>query len=147
MPRDFKTIMCGTDFTEDSYRALAYALRFAKLADGVLIVVHSVDVPSGDVYTSAEWPRTFDEARARAKEMLAEVHATQLEGYPKAELRAEIGPPAKTLLELAKTCKVDMLVTATHGRSELADLIMGSTAEKLIRHAPCPVFVVRHGVA
>lgn len=147
MPREFKTILCGTDFTEDSYRALAYALRFAKLADCALIVVHSVDVPSGDVYTSGEWPRTFDEARARAKEMLAEIHAKQLAGYAKAELVVEIGPPAEQLLELARDRKVDVLVTATHGRSGLAELIMGSTAEKLIRHAPCPVFVVRHGVA
>lgn len=147
MPRDFKTIMCGTDFTDDSYRALAYALRFARLADGALIVVHSVDVPSGDVYTTAEWPRSFDEARARAKEMLAEIHAKHLESYAKVTLVVEIGPPAERLLALAKDRQVDVLVTATHGRSELADLIMGSTAEKLIRHAPCPVFVVRHGVA
>jgi universal stress protein A len=147
MPRDFKTIMCGTDFTEDSYHALAYALRLAKLANGTLIIVHSVDVPSGDVYTTAEWPRTFDEARARAQAMLAEVHAKRLEGYSKAELLVEVGPPDKQLVALAAEHKVDLLVTATHERSELADLIMGSVAEKLIRHAPCPVLVVRHGVA
>ena len=147
MPRDFKTIMCGMDFTEDSYQALAYALRLAQLADGTLIVVHSVDVPSGDVYTTAEWPRTFDEARAHAKEMLAEIHAQRLESYAKTELVVAVGPPAKQLIDLAAARKVDVLVTATHERSEFADLIMGSVAEKLIRYAPCPVFVVRHGVA
>ena len=75
----------------DSYHALDYALRFAKLADGVLIVAHFVHVPSGDIYTTAEWPRTFEEARARAKEMLAELHAKRLEGYPKTELVVDIG--------------------------------------------------------
>jgi nucleotide-binding universal stress UspA family protein len=147
MPREFKTVLCGTDFTERSYKALDYALRFAKLADGVLIVAHFVHVPSGDVYTNDAWPRTFEQARERARALLAEVHQTRLAGYPKAELVVEIGAPAELLIQLAKDRNVDVVVTATHGRSELADLIMGSTAEKLIRHAPCPVFVVRQDVS
>lgn len=148
MPRDFKTILCGTDFTERSYTALDYALRFAKLADGTLIVAHFVHVPSGEMYTDSEWwPKTFEEARNRAKQMLVELHASRLESYPKAELIVEIGTPAELMINLASERRADVIVTATHGRSELADLIMGSTAEKLIRHAPCPVFVVRQGVA
>lgn len=147
MPRDFKKILCGTDFTEHSYVALDYALRFAKLSDGVLVVAHFVHVPTGDIYAGEAWPRTFDEARRRAGELLTELHTTRLAGYPKTELVVEIGSPAEMLLRLATERKVDLLVTATHGRSELAELIMGSTAEKLIRHAPCPVFVVRQGVA
>lgn len=145
--RELKRILCGTDFTERSYTALQYALRFAKLADGVLIVAHFVHVPSGDLYTHEAWPATFEEAKERAKAMLEEVHKTRLESYPKAELVVEIGAPAEMLIQIAKDRQVDVLVTATHGRSELAELIMGSTAEKLIRHAPCPVFVVRQGVA
>jgi nucleotide-binding universal stress UspA family protein len=147
MPRDFKTILCGTDFTERSYTALEYALRFARLADGVLIVAHFVHVPSGEFYAGGEWPRTFEEARSRARKMLEELHTARLEGYPKTQLVVDIGTPAELLLQLAKDKRADVVVTATHGRSELADLIMGSTAEKLIRHAPCPVFVVRQGVA
>jgi universal stress protein A len=147
MPRDFKTIVCGTDFTEDANHALAYALRFAKLSNGTLIVAHYVHVPSGDVYTTGEWPRTFKEAQARATQMLQDLHAKQLENYPQTELVVDIGSPAALLLQLAKDRNADVLVTASKGRSELTDLIMGSTAEKLIRHAPCPVFVVRHGVA
>lgn len=145
MPREFKKILCGTDFTEHSYLALDYALRFAKLADGLLIVAHFVHVPSGDVYTHEPWPRTFQEAKARAQTLLAQVHETRLQAYPKTELVVEIGVPAELMIQLAKQRQIDVIVTATHGRSELADLIMGSTAEKLIRHAPCPVFVVRQG--
>ena len=147
MPREFKQILCGTDFTERSYLALDYALRFAKLADGRLLVAHFVHVPSGELYSHEEWPRTFEEAKGRAMTLLAEVQRTRLEGYPKTELIVDIGVPAEQLLRVAKERGVDIIVTATHGRSELADLIMGSTAEKLIRHAPCPVFVVRPGAA
>ena len=147
MPREFKRILSGTDFTEHSYQALGYALRFARQADGVLIVAHFVHVGSGDVYTNEAWPRTFEEAKERARAMLVEIHETRLERYPKTELVVEIGTPAEMMIALAKERQVDVIVTATHGRSELADLIMGSTAEKLIRHAPCPVLVVREGVA
>ena len=147
MPREFKKILCGTDFTEHSYLGLDYALRFAKLADGLLIVAHFVHVPSGDVYTDEAWPRTFQEAKARAQTLLEQVHQTRLQAYPKTELVVEIGVPAELMIQLAKQRQIDLIVTTTHGHSELADLIMGSTAEKLIRHAPCPVFVVRQGVA
>ena len=146
MTRDFKTILCGTDFTERSYKALDYALRFAKLADGVLIVAHFVHVASGDVESNAKWPLSFEEARARSLQKLSELHIKRLEGYPKVEFVVDIGVPAELMIQLAKDRNVDLVVTATHGRSELADLLIGSTAEKLVRHAPCPVFVVRKGV-
>jgi nucleotide-binding universal stress UspA family protein len=146
MPREFKTVLCGTDFSEHSYHALDYALRFAKLANGTLIVAHAVHVPTDDIYAHEAFPRSFEQASQRARELLAQLHAKRLGSYPQTELVVEIGAPAVVLIQLAKDRKVDMLVTATHGRSELADLIMGSNAEKLIRHAPCPVFVVRHDV-
>ncbi|MGH7789940.1 MAG: universal stress protein [Candidatus Binatia bacterium] len=147
MPREFRTILCGTDFSERSDHALDYALRFARIADGTLLVAHFVHVPSGDVYTHEAWPRTFEQAREAARTHLEALRAARLEGYPKVELLVEIGAPAEGLIKIAKQRQVDVLVTATHGRSELLELIIGSVAEKLIRHAPCPVFVVRQGVA
>jgi universal stress protein A len=146
MPREFKTILCGTDFSERANHALDYALRFAQLADGLLIVAHFVHVPSGDVYTTGHWPRSFQEAKQRTHEQLVELTAQRLGGYAKTELVVDVGVPAEHLLALAKDRDVDVLVTASHGRSELRDLLLGSVAEKLIRHAPCPVFVVRDGV-
>lgn len=144
MPRDFKTILCGTDFSPRADQALAYALRFATLADGTLIVAHFVHVPGGDVYDGGKhWPRTFAEAQERSHAKLEEVRRTQLRDYPKVELVVDVGAPAAQLIALARARAVDVIVTASHGRSELADLLIGSTAEKLIRHAPCPVFVVR----
>jgi universal stress protein A len=113
----------------------------------LLIVAHFVHVPGGDVYTHEAWPATFKEACEHARGLLEELHRTRLRGYAKTELVVETGVPAERLIQLAKARNVDVLVTATHGRSELTDLLIGSVAEKLIRHAPCPVFVVRQGVA
>ncbi|MEO8605558.1 MAG: universal stress protein, partial [bacterium] len=110
------------------------------------IVAHFVHVPSGDVYTTGQWPRSFEEAKQSTRAQLAELADKRLGGYAKTELVVEVGVPAEHLLALAKERNVDVLVTASRGRSELRDLLLGSVAEKLIRHAPCPVFVVRQGV-
>lgn len=147
MPREFKTILCGTDFSEASYLALEYGLRFAKNSDGTLIVTHVVHVPAGDLLGEQAYTLNFAEAEARVRKMLTEVHQTRLGSYPKCELRVDIGDPAEQLLALARDRAVDLVITATHGRSGLKHLIMGSVAEKVIRHAPCPIFVVRAGAA
>ena len=146
MPRDFHTVLCGTDFSEDSYRAVDYGLRFAKNALGALMLAHVVHVPAGDLLGQKAYTLNFQEAEARVLGLLQELQASRLGGYPKCELRVEVGDPAEQLLKIARDRKVDLMITATHGRSGLAHLVMGSVAEKIIRHAPCPVFVVRAGV-
>lgn len=144
--REFKTVLCGTDFSESSYHALEYGLRFARSSDGVLLVVHSVHVPAGDLLGEQAYTLNFDEVRNQMQALLEEIHTTRLQRYPKAELAVDFGEPAHQLIKLAETRDVDLIVTATHGRSALSHLIMGSVAEKIIRHAPCPVFVVRADV-
>ena len=146
MPREFKKVLCGTDFSENSYHALDYGLRFAKHADGTLIVLHLVHVPAGDLLGEHAYTLNFDEAKSRMQEMLDEVHASRLGRYQKCELLVDFGDPAEQILDLARSRQVDLIVTSTHGRSGLSHLVMGSVAEKIIRHAPCPVFVVRAGV-
>ena len=66
MPRDFKTILCPTDFSEESYRAIEYGLRFAKANDGTLILAHVIHVPSGDLFQPDGHVLTFDEAKQKA---------------------------------------------------------------------------------
>ena len=143
MPREFKQVLCGVDFSETSYHALDYALRFARDADGTLIMAHMVHVPAGDLLGEESYTLNFQEARRHVEGLLEEVRRSRLQGYPKCEMVVDFGDPAGQLLNIARDRKVDLIVTATHGRSGLSHLIMGSVAEKIIRHAPCPVFVVR----
>lgn len=155
MPRNFKTVLCATDFSDSSYHALDYALRFAANADGTLIVAHVIHVPAGDLFGPPHEATgvhpiagalNFDEARTWVAERLHDLHVGRLAGYGRCELLVEIGDPAERIIALARTRAVDLIVSATHGRSGLSHLIMGSVAEKIIRHAPCPVLVVRSGV-
>ncbi len=145
MPRDFKTILCPTDFSEESYRAIEYGLRFAKAAGGTLLLAHVIHVPSGELYQPDGHVLNFDEAKQRSLTLLEELRKKRLQGYPQCELLVDIGDPHDVLLHLATQRKVDLIVIATHGRSGLQHLAVGSVAEKMIRHSPCPLFVVRRG--
>ena len=146
MPRDFKTVLCPTDFSDASYHALEYGLRFAQSADGLLIVAHVIHVPGGDLLTGQSFSLNFKEAQDQVLERLREVHTTRLQSYPKCELVPVIGEPAVEITGLAKTRAADLIIMSTHGRSGLSHLVMGSVAEQILRHAPCPVFIVRAGV-
>jgi universal stress protein A len=145
MPRDFKTVLCPTDFSEESYRAIEYGLRFAKGADGTLILAHVIHVPSGELREPESRILTFDEAKERTIKLLQELHVKRLQSYPKCEFLVDIGEPHTVLLNMATQYKADLIVVATHGRSGLTHMVIGSVAEKLIQHAPCPLFVVRRG--
>jgi universal stress protein A len=148
MPREFKTILCPTDFSEDSYRAIDYGLRFAKAWNAALLIAHVIHMPTGELYEpvgDVVHTLTFDEARRRDRARLEEIRTTRLGGYAKCEILVEIGDPYQQLMAITQQRQVDLIVTATHGRSALEHLILGSVAEKIIRHAPCPVLVVRRG--
>jgi universal stress protein A len=54
-----------------------------------------------------------------------------------------VGVPYETILETAEAEKVDLIVMATHGRTGLSHLVLGSVAERIVRLAPCPVLTVR----
>jgi nucleotide-binding universal stress UspA family protein len=88
----------------------------------------------------------FAEVRSQMRALLDQLYATRLQRYAKTELVIDFGDPAQQLIKLAEDRAVDLIVTSTHGRSGLSHLLMGSVAEKIIRHAPCPVFVVRADV-
>ncbi len=149
MLSEFKTILCPTDFSDESSLAIAYGLRFAQSTDGTLLIAHIVHIPTGELHETAGGTvhvMTFDEARRRDFARLEEIRAQQLGGYAKTELLVDVGEPYEQLMAIARQRQVDLIVTATHGRTGLRHFVLGSVAERIIRHAPCPVFVVRRGL-
>jgi universal stress protein A len=147
MPREFKTILCPVDFSPDSYSALEYARKFAELSGGTILVPHVIHVPTEALYDEHGRWQSSEQLEKRAWELLQKVRDEKLAGYPNVELLVVWGNPVEELLSMARERNVDLLVICTHGRSGLRHLLMGSVAENLIRYAPCPVFVVRRGVA
>ncbi len=146
MPREFKTILCPTDFSEDSYLALGYARRFAEISQGKILLPHIIHVPTESLYDEHGRWQSSDRIEQRAWDLLQKVREEYLPDVPDVEPIVIWGNPVEELTRLAKERSVDLLVISTHGRTGLRYLLMGSVAENLIRLAPCPVLVVRRGV-
>jgi Universal stress protein UspA and related nucleotide-binding proteins len=144
MLRQFKTILCPTDFSEESHHAIEYGVSFAKLSDGTVLLAHILHNPTSELFHPEGYTLSFEQAKQRAQSLLEQLRDKRL-GYPKCDLYVDIGDPYEQLMALAKQRNVDLIVVATHGRSAIGDLVLGSVAEKLIRHSLCPVFVVRRG--
>jgi universal stress protein A len=143
--RRFKTILCPTDFSEDSYRALEYASRLAEIDGGTLLLTHIVHVSTENRYDKEGHQQSFEEMKQHALAELEAVRSQRL-ANSRCELLLEVGPPAEVLVRIAEQRACDLIVLCTHGRTSLKGLVIGSVAESIVRHAPCPVFVVRRGI-
>lgn len=145
MSLDFKTILCPIDFSDASYCALDYGLRFAQACNGTLLMAHVLHNPTSELFHPDGYVLSFDQAKDHARDLLQNLCRERLGGYSRCEVLIDIGDPYEQLTQIASQRAVDLIVIATHGRTGLKHLVLGSVAEKIIRHAPCPVFVVRHG--
>ena len=138
-----KEILAPTDFSERSQHALKYAAELARRFDAKLhllnVIEHPVTVASEMVF---EPQRVEDERTANAKALQDLSTNVVFQGIATSS-EALIGVTDLEILRVAKARDVDLLVIATHGRTGLAHLFMGSVAERLIQRAKCPVLTVR----
>src|SRR5262249_48129464 len=105
MPRDFKTILCATDFSDDSYRALDYGVSFAKISDGTSLLHHIFHGQRGELYERGPFQKA-DDAKRRALAMLEGVRKKHRGGYQRCELMVVVGDPYETLLDIPPRRKV-----------------------------------------
>jgi len=143
MAATFKRVLCPTDYSEAAQRAIEYALRVAQPSDAEIVLAHVLHVAEGDMADERGRWLKLDEALALQAKKLGEIQQSLLGGYPKCSVEVPIGSPAEKILEIAAARDVDLIVTGTRGRSEIVGLLLGSVADKLVRHAICPVMVVR----
>ena len=156
----FKKILCPVDLSSFSLDALRLAVNIAETSDATLDVLHVIHDPFDEIYMSALTetdPALMEmyaiEPKRRAKILRAtEDHAEALLKQfchdavrPCAKVRYHIrkGDPAEAILEGAEDFLTDLVVLATHGRTGIKRLVIGSVAEKIVRHSPCPVLTVK----
>lgn len=136
----WEKILIATDGSRYSRIAAEKAIDAAKSYGSELRVVSVVDVPS-EFY--AEAPNAVEEMISKAKGYVKEIRLqAETEGI-KAESFVGEGEAYQIITDLAKKEDVNVIVMSSHGRTGLKRLLMGSVAEKVIGHAPCPVLVVR----
>ncbi|HVP36691.1 MAG TPA: universal stress protein [Terriglobales bacterium] len=150
----FKKILCPTDFSQPSYEALKEANELAEHFSAELLLVHVLaPIP---VITAATTPMSagapainFDvvlyekELKAWAEKKLGEIIDQKLSKELKIQMFLAYGKAADEIVKIAEKEKADLIVISTHGETGFRHLIFGSVAEKVVRHAHCPVLTVR----
>ena len=143
----FKCIMLPIDFSEHCERAAQYAAWFARMSGAPVHVVHVIANPIDPIYEPGEvvhWDLvTHAEKKARAL-----LEATVQRCLPPdcaVQYHVFEGDPFTKLIAAVETIHPDLIVMSSLGRSSIGHLLVGSVTEKMVRHAPCPVFVVRRG--
>ena len=141
----FKQIMLPIDFSEHCDRAAAYAVWVVRVSKATVHLVHVVSNPADTIYEPTEQPHwvMVTHAQEKALDLLQQAGKRCLPPECTREMHVLVGDPYEKLIEMARTLTPDLIVMSTHGRGGVAHLVMGSVAEKMVRHAPCPVLVVR----
>lgn len=140
-----QTILVPVDFSEQSQRALEYACRFARTVNARLLLLHVLESFPIDKFLSPDTVTAENSSRlAGARSALAALETA----LPDAELLREpglvrVGKPFETIVQVAKDKGVDLIIVGSHGYTGVKRLYLGSTAERIVRLAPCHVLVVR----
>ena len=133
-----RKILVPTDFSEHSNKALEYAVAFAKQFGAELMLVHVVrPYPVGPEMAPVDIESIQD-----AKTELEGLR-TRIDQVVHCQTVLRTGDPRVEIISAARELDVDLIIVSTHGRTGLAHLVLGGTAEKIVRHAQCPVLVVR----
>ena len=142
---DIHKILFPTDFSHYNDAALEFAARLAVESGAVLHIVHVDDMRDLNLaMADAGYPYVLPselEDRTEVRERLAQVAPPVAEVlYQHHYLK---GMPIAAIVEFAEREKMDLIVMASHGRTGLARLLMGSIAEGVLRKARCPVLIVK----
>ncbi len=141
-----KKILVPQDFSEYSLHALKYAITFGELFRSELIVLHIVEpvvYPADFSFGQVSIPAMEEEIRRHSEEQLTDLVAKEIPSGIKATPIVRIGKPFIEIVEVAKTENADLIVISSHGRTGMDHVLFGSTADKVVRKAPCPVLTIR----
>lgn len=142
----FSTILLATDFSETSRIAADYAMDLARSFDARLVVLHVINEPvdlRGFYVPHISFEQLEKEIETGAAQMLESFCREKLGESGNYETAITTGVPFEEILRAADERAADLIVIGTHGRTGLDHLIFGSTAERVVRSAPCPVMTIR----
>ena len=138
-------VLVPTDFSDLSQRALEFALSLADRFRAKLYLMHVWELPmTGSLLP----PEPYPESVLTEEQTAGEEHLTKVTNELKAsgfdvEPVFVFGKPYMEIVKAAADLDIDLIVLASHGRSGVSHLLLGSVAEKVVRLAPCPVFTVK----
>ena len=144
--KTFDKILTAIDFSENSSYAFEYALTLAKQFNSELTVMHVINEPvdlRGFYVPHISFEQLEREIEAGAVTMMERFCTERLEGFSNYTTAIVTGVPYEEINRKAEEIGASLIVLGTHGRTGLDHLIFGSTAERVVRSASCPVLTIR----
>lgn len=145
-----KRILVPIDFSTYSMKALDYAADFAAPLGAELMVLFVVEpiyyaVPDLAGAAAGTVGGLLEEQKKAGKAQLLKLQTRYAKKRIKLRTLLQTGTPYQSIVDAAKTLKADLVVMGTHGRTGIAHALLGSVAERVVRHCPCPVLTLRSG--
>jgi universal stress protein A len=137
-----QNVLVPIDFSEPSEKALSYGMAFAKQFGAKITLLHVIEpsvYPKEFGYGSAS---DSDRVKA-ATDRLRTLAQRKIEPAFPVQVLVGRGPPFEVIAAMSRDLDIDLIVIATRGYTGLKHVLIGSTAERVVRHAQCPVLVVR----
>jgi nucleotide-binding universal stress UspA family protein len=136
---EIRHILAPTDFSAPSCRAVTAACELAQTFGAKLSLLHVIEVPAYAIEVALPLENLERDARRELALLLPEAASAHVD----VTRLVELGVPYQRIVETATAEQVDLIVMATHGRTGLSHLVLGSVAERVVRLAPCPVLTIR----
>ena len=136
-------LLVPVDFSKCSLKALKYAVAFAKHFNASISLIHVVAVNYGGEFGAVDMVAIEKEMADSASKQLKKLLESEVPKNLRADATVRIGQPAYTITESARDRNTDLIIIATHGYRGIKHFLLGSTAENVVRLAPCPVLTVR----
>jgi len=143
----YSKILVPTDFSESAKYALPFAIDLAQKYGASLHVLHVVEpivAPVDFAWGTYSYPDIEKQLSGFVDESLEKIVKEQIPADIPCESTNLHGKPWREIVAFAKEGEMDIIVMATHGLSGFSHALYGSTAEKVVRKAHCPVLIVRH---
>ncbi|MDP3441841.1 MAG: universal stress protein [Ignavibacteria bacterium] len=142
-------ILVPIDFSDYSKSALKYAAQIAKFFDASITLVYVVEpmiYPADFSMGQVAIPSTDMHLHERAEEELKTLANSVIDSTIKVDITIKTGKPFVEINETAQEIDADLIIIATHGHTGVEHILFGSTAEKVVRKAPCPVLTLRNPI-
>jgi nucleotide-binding universal stress UspA family protein len=142
----FKKILCPVDFSDNSREAMCVAVELARTSQAMLVLLHVWDPPSWMTDYGIRLPNDALLEAQGLEEKKLEAWRADAQRLGASEVSSKLlrGAPWDQIVSAAsEDPRIDLIVMGTHGRTGLARALIGSVAERVVRHAPCTVLVIR----
>ncbi|MDD2898641.1 MAG: universal stress protein [Desulfuromonadaceae bacterium] len=144
--KPFTRILTAIDFSENSECAFDYALTLAAQFSAELTIIHVINEPvdlRGFYVPHISFEQLEKEIEESAVKMMENFCSSKLGSFSNYKTAIVTGVPSDEITLTAENIGASLIVLGTHGRTGLDRILFGSTAERVVRSAPCPVLTVR----